>query len=214
MSDALRRKREQRFQFLGKLYEVTDGNPLRPWVDVEVGQLLGFDKPLVDMITDYLQEEGLIECTMGGGVMISHRGVVEVEEALLHPSEPTYHFPAIQNIVNITNSTVTGANIAQGGSRVAMADSNQGGNVGTVRDLLAALKVDVSTSKLPEPTKVDLVADIDAADAHLRKSTPNIPLGLEAIKAVLELGKAAVESPQVQAGLMALANYVTQSGWL
>ena len=81
MPDPLERKREQRSQYLKKLYERTNGSE-RVIVDrYELGGELGFDVGTTDDVVDYLRGEGFVKSmSLGGDISITHRGIVEVEE--------------------------------------------------------------------------------------------------------------------------------------
>lgn len=81
MPDPLERKREQRSQYLKKLYERTNGSE-RVIVDrYELGGELGFDVGTTDDVVDYLRGEGFVKpMSLGGEISITHEGIVEAEE--------------------------------------------------------------------------------------------------------------------------------------
>ena len=83
MPDPLERKREQRSQYLKKLYERTNGSE-RAIVDMyELGKELGYDDATTENVVDYLRGEGFVEpMSLGGGISITHRGIVKTEECL------------------------------------------------------------------------------------------------------------------------------------
>lgn len=91
--DKLLEIKRKRFQFLKSLYEITGGNLFASVNMWELGQELGFTRSDTDLIVQYLVGEGLVKYfTLGGGIVITHWGVVQVEEALTQPDKPTQYF--------------------------------------------------------------------------------------------------------------------------
>lgn len=105
MSASIEQKKVRRLQLMRVLYEATDGNRLisLPFDALIIG--LPWSREEAEATADYLSGEGLLEWGMGNQVSITHRGVVEVEEALSHPSRPTEHFAPL-NIVFVGGSVV------------------------------------------------------------------------------------------------------------
>ncbi|MCJ7722810.1 MAG: hypothetical protein MUP03_01635, partial [Anaerolineales bacterium] len=93
MANSIQKTQRKRFQFLQRLYEVTEGNELASVNLWELGNELGYTRPEIDRIDDFLRGEGLIkQIAYGGTVGITHEGIVEVESALSRPDEPTTYF--------------------------------------------------------------------------------------------------------------------------
>lgn len=93
---SIEQKRSDRFSFMKKLYELTDGNQTA-YVEFDsesFGKDFGWESSYFESTYQYLRSEGLI--TNQG---ITHLGVIEIEEALSNPNQPTEHFPAF-NVVN------------------------------------------------------------------------------------------------------------------
>lgn len=102
-------KKAYRFKFLNKLYELTDGDSSYIVDMWEVGNELNFDRNLTSNIVDYLIGEYLIESrALGGGIAITHEGIVEIEDLQNNPDSSSEHFPAINmiHIENMTNSAI------------------------------------------------------------------------------------------------------------
>lgn len=116
--DSILRKQRKRYELLLKIYELTDGDETKI-LGLETGEEL--DPKEIQSIIDYLAGEGLVKSLADEGALLSitHRGVVEVEQALLNPKEPTEHFPAqvIQHFHAAVGSVQTGnqniANVTQ-----------------------------------------------------------------------------------------------------
>jgi hypothetical protein len=99
-------KRQLRFRFMEQVYRLSLGDTYR-WVDLgEIAPVLGlgFDDALP--IAQYLVDERLLTSAgmLGLQFQITHQGVVEVEDALSVPAQPTQHFPA-QNLTHVEQTT-------------------------------------------------------------------------------------------------------------
>jgi hypothetical protein len=96
-------KKRDRFLFMHKLYDLTDGNSaymINMW---ELGTDLKFEREKTRNIVDYLTDEGLIEPkALGGGISITHAGIIEIEDSQSNPDSSTRHFLPI-NVINIEN---------------------------------------------------------------------------------------------------------------
>lgn len=151
--DRLARRNENRYRFLRSVFDSTGGNT-RSWVNMwDVGEELGLSREETSEAEEYLQGEGLIDSlTLGGGIVITHAGVVEVEASIENPDEPTdhftvqvitnYHAPVVHqhgsgnaaNIGNTThatipNATVGSAAIGPGASASGDARDSAGGTI-------------------------------------------------------------------------------------
>lgn len=106
-------KKKIRYEFLNKLYEVTDGDSssiVNMW---ELGNELKIERKDISNIVDYLKGEYLIEpMTLGGGISITHDGILEIEELHNSPDVSTEHFPAINliHVENMNNSAIQQGN--------------------------------------------------------------------------------------------------------
>lgn len=100
-NNTIQKKKEDRFKFLHKVYEITEGQEnymVNMW---QVGQEIGLNRNETSAVFDYLQGQGLVEpMALGGGMAITHYGIVEVESALDTPDEPTTYFPPV-NIIHV-----------------------------------------------------------------------------------------------------------------
>src|SRR6266536_2749222 len=91
--DSVLEKQRKRYLLLLRIYELTDGDE-RKILMLETPE--GLDEKEVMTIVDYLTGEGLVQRLADEAplIRISHQGVVEVEQSLLNPQEPTEHFSA------------------------------------------------------------------------------------------------------------------------
>ncbi len=110
----VKEKRADRFEFLHKVYELTNGST-QIWYDgKEIGASLGFEYSYSKDIYMYLKSKSLIK-PYGHGLtlFITEYGIDEIEEALEQPNEPTEYFPPI-NQYNINIGNMNGGAIQQG----------------------------------------------------------------------------------------------------
>jgi len=109
----LEQKKVDRANFLERLYELTDGNPFCVRHATELAAAFHWTEEHTLDVAQYLLNEGLLIFRgMGGALSITHKGVLEMEQAIENPYAPTNHFPAL-NIVNIYGS-VTDSQVQAG----------------------------------------------------------------------------------------------------
>lgn len=175
----LQEKKEKRFQFLKRLYDMQEENPSLLFLKYEIGDALGFDRKTTDRIADYLDDEGLINLlTNEGGLQIEHAGTVEVEQALENPEKPTEHFPPIQYIVNNyefnNNGPMTGTQ--QGTSNSTQTNNITTGNIPELREIINQLLVVSNQLNLLPEARQELTAEIETLQSQTRspKPKPNI----------------------------------------
>jgi hypothetical protein len=104
--DTIMKKKAQRFLYLKRLYEITEGDTFNLVARKDIGRELGWDESTTDGVTNYLQEEGLMKSQTFTKVGITHRGVKSIEAALNQPDKPTDYFPAA-NIIIVVNGNLT-----------------------------------------------------------------------------------------------------------
>jgi hypothetical protein len=127
---------QERFRFLTRLYNDTESDEFAYVNPTDLGTALGFSIPKIERICDFLQSEGLIGANISDYINITHKGMVEVENALSKPDEPTSYFPPTNSYVfHIGQMTDSQLQVQQG--------ANQSSQVSTqsVNDLDAILKV-------------------------------------------------------------------------
>jgi hypothetical protein len=165
----LQEKKGARLKFLHQLYEETDGNEMQ-FVDMwKLGEKLGFDKEMTDLVVQYLESERLMNFVVRQGVIqITHCGVLEVERALENPDEPTHYFPPAIQVINV--GTAIGSPIQQVGG-----DAVQTTTVAfdEARAFVARLREELPKLELQEEHVEEIEAQLDIADAQLRSKYPD-----------------------------------------
>jgi len=195
----IQREREDRFRFLEKLWEKTEGNELAGFNMWELGGELGLDYPTVDRIFRYLMGEGLIKgMDLGGNVSVTHRGVMEVERALSAPDEPTQYFPPV-NVIQI--QTMSNSVIQQGSPDAIQQASIDAVDSESLQKFIEELERRVGEMKLAAQAQQQLEADISTIKAQLAAPTPKrsiIKESLVSLRSILEgAAAAAIATPLV-----------------
>lgn len=141
-------KRERRGAFMQRLYEVTDGNRLARVNFRTIGSHFGWDEQETYAVAQYLVDEYLAEwAAMGGLIAITHAGVVEVEQLLMAPDEPTVHFEPVTHVT----VTVHGDNLGQiqAGSHHSTQWIQESGNDEILRRFVEAFREALSSEGHP-----------------------------------------------------------------
>jgi len=194
---SLDEKKRQRLEYMKALYEATGGST-NASVDMwQLGEQMGWSRPVIDATVEYLAAEILLEyVAIGGQIGITHHGVVEVEESESHPDQPTAHFPAI-NILNV--ETMVGSNIQQGSPGSSqhveyVATDVRSAAIDVIRDLRDTV---LPVIDLAPDDRDELETELDVAERHLKSSRPKT--------------RAVRRSLQTAAGLLTKATVVTGS---
>ena len=170
MDNNIQEIRRKRFQYLQKLYEITEGSELVSVNFQQVGDELGFSHSEADRIDDYLVAEGLIEpAGLGGEIGITHRGIVEVESALSKPDEPTKYFPPV-NFIHVEQ--MIGSQIQQGTNQSSQVFTYSANDYEAITEFIAELKNQFSELKLDAETKAEVEADIATIKSQIKSPRP------------------------------------------
>lgn len=169
-------KQKKRYKLLLRIYELTNGD------ETEILMLEASeesDSKEIQSAVDYLAGEGLVKSLADEAplVSITHRGVVEVEESLLNPKQPTEHFlpQVIQHFHAAVGAVQTGnqnvANVAQ--------------NLSDDREVLALLE-ELRLHIVDEPSEkrhqgMELLEGLANEVNAERQSKPRIRLFLEGL---------------------------------
>lgn len=177
-----------RFKFLHHLYKLTGGNEMKWYKEAEIGQELGFDKSLTDLVGQYLKNEGLIEYRASGPMIgITHYGVIEVEDALMNPDQPTQYFPPVVNIINVHH--MEGSQIQQGTVSSSQTGAFTAETAKNLTEFINLLKDKLPELQFQENDKSELQADLSTIEAQLLSTRPKISIikeSLTSIKHILE----------------------------
>jgi hypothetical protein len=95
---------------------LSDGDREKPFHTNVFQQKYGWDSDTCQKIAQYLEDEGLIHVhwhEVGNfRANIKHAGIVQVENALLHPVAHTQYFPPVSQIVfNVSGDVTIGGDV-------------------------------------------------------------------------------------------------------
>ncbi|MBI5589480.1 MAG: hypothetical protein HY881_03245 [Deltaproteobacteria bacterium] len=202
--------RKKRFEFLHLLYKKSGGNSSNIFMEYDdIGKELGFTEEESDKIYHYLNGEGLIKVmAYGGAIVITHEGVVEIENALSAPEKPSEYFPPAMNIIHVEH--MEGSQIQQGSINSTQSVENiikRGEDLKTFLDLLR--------NKLPEleispEDKSEIRSDMVTVDAQLNSSRPKgiiIKESLNSIKKILESAAGGMIATELLKCLLSLSSF-------
>jgi len=173
----LAQKQLARAQIINSVYDAVDGSEILLVQVQPIVEALGLSADYAADTLRYLEGEGLLEGFWSLGtplpqaVQLTHRGVVEVEEARTQPALPTQHFPAYNtfNVVNIGGDMVGSA--IQQGSPGAQQNVNTAG-VDAIRELTVFLRDRLDELNLSPEERDEVTAGIEALEGQLRLPTP------------------------------------------
>jgi hypothetical protein len=183
MSLTLEQKKKNRYLFLQKLYDDTDGNEndmLSMW---EVGKELGFSHDQIKSIVDYLTGENLVEPkAMGGLISLTHWGIKEIEDSIENPDKPTEHFPAVNIVTNI--GTMSNSILQQGTSHSTVnfqLDQIKGADLG---DIITSLKTIQESLGLSKNAQLELTSEIETIESQRKSPNPKSVIITESLKTI------------------------------
>ena len=180
-------KKKNSFLFLEKLYQITDGNSSSFVSMWELGSELGFDRQITRNIVDYLSEENLIEPkTLGGGIGITHDGLIEIEDSHSNPYNSTRHFLPINviNIGNMNNSAIQqGSNYS---SQTINFDTDKTNDIKIILTEIEKIKEQIILESLVFD---ELISEMNTVNSQVNSPKPkNLILNesLKTIQSILE----------------------------
>lgn len=200
--DTLTKKKSDRFRFLNRLYEMTDGNTSNIVSMWDVGDTAQLSRNEAENVVNYLVGEHLLEHrTLGGGIAITHHGIVEVERALSTPESPTHYFPPVVNIVNV--QSMIGSQIQQGTHGSTQSQVATQNDIEAIRALISKFGACVHELPISEQEKTDAQAELRTVEAQLASSKPKLPILRESLKTLRNLAEG-VASNAIAASLLPL----------
>ena len=187
MSMNLAEVKRKRFDFLRLMYESTQGDQHEIVSLSNIAQELNLEEREAYRIAQYLDGEHLIGfITMGGGLGITHYGVVEMERALSEPDKPTEHFLPI-NVIHVEH--MVGSQIQQGTMNSIQTGIFDPNTTDQIKRFIEVLKVELPKLNFDEITEAEVRADTASIEAQLNSPKPkmNIVRGaLLSLRAILE----------------------------
>ncbi len=195
--EEIKKQQSRRFQFLKHLYdktqnfyaaEATSPAQMAFFSPDDLGNELGFTSIETKQIVTYLANERLIQKITTKAMGITHRGLIEIENALTKPDQPTEHFPpnVVQYIISaqqITNSPI------QQGTVDSTIIAFPSGISDDVQEFIETLKRILPDLPVSSEDKAEAIAEIATIESQLQSPRPKrniIRTSLEAVKRILQ----------------------------
>jgi hypothetical protein len=202
--DSLTKKKTDRFRFLHRLYERTNGDHYALEDMFEVGADVGLSRDDAHLVMQYLVGEGLAtHRAIGGAVAMTHAGVVEVERALSTPETPTHYFPPVVNILHV--QSMVGSQIQQGthDSTQSQSQTISQNDLASIQTLLTSLQGNLANLGLSPEAHAEATAEVQTVEAQLRSTKPKAGILRESLRTLRNLVEG-VASNALAAGILPL----------
>lgn len=161
----------KRFAFLKALYDRAKGSTACEEDMWELGRDVGLDRDETDRVVQYLDGEGLLEegGSLGGGISLSHKGVVEIEQAVREPRKPTEHFPAGMSIVI---ERMINSQIVQGSPGAQQHGDWSSNDIGAALSWIRQVHEALPNLRLDAETRAEVDAEIATAELQAKSPKP------------------------------------------
>ncbi len=182
--------KQKRFQFLLKVYNLSDADENKDIQSYKLGKSLGFSNNFTSNVIRYLYKEGLIKFKEDSGVVIgiSHYGIIEVENALSKPDKPTEHFPPI-NIINI--SEMKNSQIIQDSHDVLQVKKNDKELIESLKDLIKFAENNLDELDLKKSEEQEFQTELKTIETQLSSPKPKRNILKECISSLKKIMESA-----------------------
>lgn len=173
--NAILEKDKKRYYALRKIYEESDKPGINLFHMVYFTEEEGWAEQEMEDAYNYLIGEDLVKpFSLGYGVIITHRGRMEVEQSIKYPNTPTQHFqlPVIQQVTQNFYHSQVGA-VQTGNQNVANVSQEMGERASELLHLLGRAREDVQT--LSEEDRNTALDYIDVIEETLNNEGPENP---------------------------------------
>jgi hypothetical protein len=182
----LTKRKTDRFRFLNRMYEISDGSEMKDISMWELGKELGLSREETENVADYLKGEELIKFTaMGGWISITHYGIIEVEEAINNPDESTQYFPPVVNIMHI--NSMVGSQIQQGSHGSTQNQEINQNDLDAIQTLVGTLKEKIPDIPFDEDQRAEAEAELQTVEAQIKSSKPKVSILRESLTTLRNL---------------------------
>ncbi|MEC5395755.1 hypothetical protein [Bergeyella sp. RCAD1439] len=187
--NTIQKKKHDRFIFLKTIYEESNGEEGYIFNMWEIGKYLNFTREETSSIFDYLEGEGLLKSmTLGGGFSITHLGIVEVEEALSEPDQPTEHFLPFSQYNTIHIENMNGGAIQQATNNSTINNIVAFDTITNIENYIEKLTDFVNKDITDKDIQSELLADIETIKQQTKSPKPKktiLKVSLQSVKEIL-----------------------------
>jgi hypothetical protein len=184
----LEETRANRLKFVQAVYDLTGGNEHKIVSMWEIGEKLGlggFGSEETQKIVQYLTGEGLVKgMALGGGIGITHYGIKEVEESMLHPNTPTYHFPPRESVTIISVGNMDHSQMQVNSPGSVQTTTISGSNLVELKEIMKLISEITDKVELEPSAKGDLEAEVQTIESQLKSSKPKLTVVTESLSSV------------------------------
>jgi hypothetical protein len=183
--DELEAEDALRLRYLREVYENTSNGLVNSYVyDNALDHKLGLDVLRGRLLRQYLEGEGLIQSRGQGVVSMTHRGNVEVEQAIR--GKATEHFPiAVVNVLqNVSNSNVQVS--SPGAIQTVQTQALDPSTFMDLRKAIDEMRGRLDDLGLTPEAKGQLVNDLGSASTQLERQPPKKSVLRALLESVLE----------------------------
>lgn len=173
-------QKKKRFEFLKKLYELSNADTTYYISFSDLGKLLELDFTESDKITKYFVGEDLLKYR-GQTIQITHWGIKEVEELLENPEKATEHFLPL-NIINV--SSMTNSVIQQGNTNSSQTVTFNNSHIPELKEFTNELRSILNSLQLSVDRQNELLSEIQTLEIQLESPKPKNNILKEALKSI------------------------------
>ncbi len=169
-------KKKDRFKFLNKVYD----EKVNTWSTSDtrsVCEKLGFNENEGNLIVQYLVDEYLVKSLddASSRIQITHKGVVEIEQALSEPEKPTEHFLPIVNYINNTGGNMSGVQILQGSTQSSQTQTITQEQTDSIKEFVKLFNEKLEEIPFAsEEDKQEAISEVKTISAQLESPKPKL----------------------------------------
>lgn len=182
MTEIIKEKQKNRFQFLKKLYDEAKGSEMAAYDMQELGGEIGIPYDETSEVVSYLIQEDLIAAYgLGGGIHLTHWGIKEMEQALSEPEKSTEHFMPV-NIIQI--GTMNNSSVQQATHHSVIHQKLGKEEVSNLNKIIAAIEELQKTLALSGELQEEFISEIQTLKIQTKSPKPKSIVVHECLKSI------------------------------
>jgi hypothetical protein len=172
LDSSLEARTARRIQFIKAVYEESNGSEASVMDGFDLGSKLGWPYRETNDVMQYWEAEHLIKFVAEeGAIVITHRGIVELEGARNNPSLRTQHFPPFSVTIHgdVTNSPMQIGTMGSSQTVITQAEMD----TDLILAFLDAMQAATAQSSVPGTSSTDVGEMIEQVRSQLARPEPN-----------------------------------------
>lgn len=201
--------KEKRFKFLHMVYNLSNADEHKDIQSYQLGKDLGFSNDFISKLIRYLDKEDLIIFREDSGITISisHPGIIEVENALSKPNEPTEHFPPVKNTIILKNIKDSQIQIhSPDATQIKTLDKEL---IDLLKELVSFIESNNSQLNLPKVKEQEFLADVKTIETQMTSPNPKrniLKESMVSVRRILETATGQIIAMQILDKLALIEN--------